>query len=218
AAHLAAYGGDRLAREFTARIEAVARAEQSVAPGSSRLGDAAAQSLFKLMAVKDEYEVARLLTGRAFETQLAGQFERWTRVDYHLAPPFIARTGANGRPEKRRFGPWLKPVLKLLAAARFLRGGPFDPFSWQGERREERRIRDAFAADLDRIAATLGTETFETAVMLARAPMQVRGYGPVKAAAIATYEAERARLLARLDPRAAAPTAAQGKISADSEV
>ncbi len=216
AAHLAAYGGDRLAREFTARVDAVARAEQAVAPGSSRLADAAAQSLFKLTAIKDEYEVARLLTGRAFEAQLAGQFERWTRVDYHLAPPFIARTGANGRPEKRRFGPWLRPLLKLLASARFLRGSVIDPFAHQAERREERRIRDAFAADLDRIAATLTAETLDAAVMFAQAPMQVRGYGPVKAAAIRTFEAERAKLLARLQPKPGEP--GRIRISSGSEV
>jgi len=142
-----------------------------------------AQNLFKLMAYKDEYEVARLLTDPAFERELAEQFEavpgQRLRVSYNLAPPAWAAM-FGGALTKRRFGPWLRPGLKLLARLRFLRGTHFDPFGRTRERRTERSLAREYRASINVLLRGLNAGNLPQAIEIARIPDGIRGYGPVK--------------------------------------
>jgi indolepyruvate ferredoxin oxidoreductase len=169
-----------------------------------------ARNLFKLMAYKDEYEVARLYTEGTFQKRVAATFEGDVRLKVHLAPPFLARRDPlTGEPRKRAFGPWMLRAMGVLARCRRLRGTVLDPFGWTRERREERRLRDGYRQMVEALLADLGPETHELAVRLAALPDLVRGFGPVKAKAIRHYEAERAVLLAHGQAPGAMPLAAE---------
>ncbi len=195
---LRAYQDAAYARRFTDRIERLRRAEAAAASGSTAVAEAAARSLFKLMAIKDEYEVARLYTDGSFARQLASTFESYDRLEFHLAPPILGRRGADGRPRKSRFGRWMMPVFCVLSALKGLRGTAFDPFGHTRERREERRQLREFEADLDTIEARLTADRLAAAAALASVPMTIRGYGHVREAAAQRAQAERLRLLDRL--------------------
>jgi indolepyruvate ferredoxin oxidoreductase len=192
---LRAYQNEGYAARFRARIAAVAEAEQRVTPGSTVLAETAARSLFKLMAVKDEYEVARLHTDGAFKAQLDRTFSGYRKLEFHLAPPLIGARDEAGRPRKQSFGPWMLGVFRVLAAAKRLRGGWLDPFGHTAERRMERQLRATFEADLDRIIETLAPATMAQALALAALPMEIRGYGHVKAASVAAANARRSAFL-----------------------
>src|SRR5690606_3108551 len=140
AAFLADYQNEAYARRYRQRIERLRAAEEKAVPGSTAVTEAAARSLFRLMAIKDEYEVARLYTNGAFRRQLAAEFESYDRLEFHLAPPILGRRDGNGRLRKSRFGPWMMKVFAILAALRVLRGTPFDVFGRSAERRMERRL------------------------------------------------------------------------------
>ncbi|MDP2620730.1 MAG: indolepyruvate ferredoxin oxidoreductase family protein [Hyphomicrobiales bacterium] len=194
---LTAYQDAAYADKYCRRVEAARAAEAKVMPGSDRFAEAVARSLFKLMAYKDEYEVARLYTDGAFARSLAATFTGGYRLKFHLAPPLFARPDpATGRPRKRAFGPWMFALFRLLAKGKALRGTPFDMFAWSAERRLERRLLGDYEAMLDEIIASLSSETHAGAIALAALPEKISGFGPVKQAAAAGYEAERARLLA----------------------
>ncbi len=165
-------------REIVARVRAV---EARRVPGRDELAQAVARGLFKLMAVKDEYEVARLWTDGAFARQLGAEFERWDRLEVHLAPPLLAdRDPATGHLRKRRYGPWMLRALRLLARLKRLRGTAFDPFGRTAERRMERRLLRDYEALLDEILQKLDPARHEIAVELARLPERIRGFGHVK--------------------------------------
>ena len=142
------------------------------------------RALFKLMAIKDEYEVARLMTAPAFAAELAERFEGDFSVTYHMAPPLLplGRDG-RGRPKKRAFGPWMTPVLRGLAGMKRLRFTPLDPFALSHDRRMDRALLRWFEAVLDRIAADHAAIGADTARAVLAAPMEIRGYGPVREAA-----------------------------------
>ncbi|SET81032.1 indolepyruvate ferredoxin oxidoreductase family protein [Oceanicella actignis] len=219
-AHLTAYQGKRLARRWRALVERVRAAEQALgmdpdAPGS--LTRAAAVSYAKVLAYKDEYEVARLLSDQGWIAGLKARFDGEVTLSYNLAPPFLGGTDANGRPKKRVFGPWLRPLLKLLRHGKALRGTPLDPFGRSEERRAERRLIARFEEDVETALGALRPETAETARALLALPQQIRGFGPVKAEAMRKAEAARARLLEALrSPAAPGPEAApdQSRIAA----
>jgi indolepyruvate ferredoxin oxidoreductase len=200
---LRAYQNAAYARRFTDRIERLRRAENAASRGSTAVTEAAARSLFKLMAIKDEYEVARLYTDGSFARQLASTFESYDRLEFHLAPPILGRKDADGRPRKSRFGPWMMPGFRVLAALRALRGTVLDVFGHTAERREERRQLREFEADLDRIEAGLTADRLAAAAALASVPMMIRGYGHVRRAAAQKAEAERRRLIDRFEDPAA---------------
>ncbi len=162
------------------------------------VAEAAARNLFKLMAVKDEYEVARLYTDGSFKKQLASEFQQYDRLEFHLAPPIFNRRGTDGRPRKSNFGPWMMKAFGVLAALKGLRGTPFDPFGYSGERRTERRLLAEYEGDLDRIAADLSPGRLEAAVALASVPSLIRGFGHVKAANATKAAGERERCLSFL--------------------
>lgn len=196
-AFLTAYQNAAYARRYADRIAALRAAEERVLPGSIALAEAAARNLFKLMAIKDEYEVARLYTDGSFQTELAKQFENYDRLEFHLAPPILGRRDADGRPRKSSFGPWMMKGFRLLAAMRRVRGTAFDPFGYLAERRRERDLLRQYEADLETIAASLSAQRIPPAVALASVPALVRGYGYVREESLAKAAGERTRLLER---------------------
>ncbi len=152
--------------------------------GDLSLTDAVARGYYKLLAYKDEYEVARLHTNEAFKRQLEDRFDGDYRLRFHLAPPLLARRDPHsGRPQKREFGAWILPLMRLLARGRGLRGSVFDPFGYTAERRRERAAITAYEQDVDELLEGLDATRLETAVAIASLPLKVRGFGPVKQAA-----------------------------------
>jgi indolepyruvate ferredoxin oxidoreductase len=195
---LTAYQDAAYARRYADRIAALRAAEATVAPGSTTVTEAAARNLFKLMAIKDEYEVARLYSDGSFARDLAQQFEGYARLEFHLAPPILGRRDADGRPRKSSFGPWMMKGFRLLAALKGLRGTAFDPFARTAERRRERALLAGYEADLDLIRTLLAPGRVEAAAALASVPALVRGYGHVRLASMEKAAGERERLVQRL--------------------
>lgn len=209
-AFLTDYQDAAWAERYRRTVERVREAERRVAPGSEALGFAVAKNLFKLMAYKDEYEVARLMSGDAFRAQLAREFERWGRLEFHLAPPLLAeRDPASGHLRKRRFGPWAMTAFRWLAKARRLRGTVFDPFGWTAERRTERALIGAYEALLDEVLEGLSAERLPLAVELASLPEGIRGFGHVKDANLARVRERWTRLLDRWRAREPVALAAE---------
>jgi indolepyruvate ferredoxin oxidoreductase len=190
----AAYGA-----HYRKRVEAIRKLELERMPSSSALANAVAQGLFKLMASKDEYEVARLFTDGSFQDQLDQLFTGNIKLEFHLAPPIFARKDPlTGRPDKRRFGPWAMRLFSLLARAKGLRGTLLDPFRYSADRKLERRLVADYEEMLDEVLKRLNSETHGLAVELATLPQDIRGYGPVKLAAAEVADARREELLAAL--------------------
>jgi indolepyruvate ferredoxin oxidoreductase len=157
---------------------------------------AVAETLARLMAYKDEYEVARLYTDGAFKASLASQFAGDFRVSFHLAPPLLAGVDAKtGRPRKMRFGDWALGLFGVLARMKGLRGTAFDPFGYTHERRVERALIDEYQALIRDVAGRINPDNLASAVALARAASEIRGFGPVKAASVAAYRARIPALL-----------------------
>ncbi|MFH0300383.1 indolepyruvate ferredoxin oxidoreductase family protein [Bradyrhizobium sp. 31Argb] len=200
---LTAYQDAAYAARYRKMVKRVQDAEASL--GTEALTDAVARALFKLMAYKDEYEVARLHMETGFLDELRQQFEGDFSVRYHLAPPFLpASKDARGRPRKRSFGPWIRTPLKILARLKTLRGTPFDVFGYTAERRAERDLIAWYEGQIDAMLGRLDARRMPDILTIARAPMEIRGYGPVKDAAIAKVKVEVARLSALRQDRAGA--------------
>jgi indolepyruvate ferredoxin oxidoreductase len=182
---------------YQAQVEKIIEIERAREPGSTTLADAVARNLFKLMAAKDEYEVARLYTDGAFQRQLAETFEGDLRLELHLAPPipFLQRKTDFGGSRKMTFGPWFFTVFRWLVRLKRLRGTKLDIFRFNHDRIAERELLSDYEALLVEISERLSHENHSTAVALARLPEKVRGFGHVKARHIAVAEAERERLL-----------------------
>ena len=195
---LQAYQDAAYAERFRHLVERARNAEDKVATGSTRLTEAVARNAFKLMAYKDEYEIARLLTDRSFWDGLRRRFDGGA-LKLHLAPPILfGRDPATGRPRKRAFSAkYLLPMLGLLARGKVLRGSALDPFGWMRERRMERMLRDRYFALLDEIVVHLDGPNLEAAVALASYPDEIRGYGPVKEESVKRAEAHAEALRAQ---------------------
>lgn len=179
----------------------VAQAQASVVQRQIAGGDVLVReiaiTLARLMAYKDEYEVARLYSGKAFRERLREQFDGELKLTFHLASAaLLTGKDANGRPRKRALGSWMMPVFNFMASFRRLRGTPFDPFGYLSERKMERRLiseyRDMMMGVLDRIDAG----NLSIAIDIASAAQEIRGYGPVKHAAVESYENVKEKLLA----------------------
>ncbi len=213
ASDLAAYQDGRLAADFRGRVERLRAAEARALPGSEGLARAAMETLHKVSAIKDEYEVARHHTDPAFREKLAATFENPRQLRLVLAPPLLARLDpATGRPRKTSFGPWILPVMRLFAGLKWLRGTWADPFGHTAERKGERALRDAFRGDVERMVADLERDgagaRIDLLLDLAIAPRDAKGYGPIKDAALERVAERRREILARLDaPAQALPTA-----------
>jgi indolepyruvate ferredoxin oxidoreductase len=148
--------------------------------GKTLLTESVARYLFKLMAYKDEYEVARLHTDTAFLNKVNAMFEGDFTLNYHLAPPLIARKNGKGELQKRPFGPWMLGAFRLLARLKGLRGTSLDIFGKTGERRTERALIGEYKDSLEEVIASLTATNHATAVEIARIPEQIKGYGHVK--------------------------------------
>jgi indolepyruvate ferredoxin oxidoreductase len=195
---LTAFQDASLARRYTALVDAVRTAEQKVAPGQSGLAEAVARNYAKLLAYKDEYEVARLHADAAFAAQLGRQFEGDFKLKFHLAPPlFASRDPKTGHLIKQEFGPWVMPLFRLLAKLKGLRGTALDPFGYTAERRQERALIVRYEALVAELLAGLDTANHPLAVKLASTPDDIRGYGHVKDANLAKARRKEADLLAQ---------------------
>ncbi len=180
---LTSYQNGAYAAEYLVFVERVRAAESQLVgdkPGGTKLTEAVARYLFKLMAYKDEYEVARLHTDAAFTDKIAGMFEGDVKIVHHLAPPLIAGKNDKGELVKRPFGGWIRPAFGVLAKMKGLRGTAFDIFGYSDERRMERALIGEYRACIDELLRTLSAAKLDLAVEIARVPEDMRGYGHVK--------------------------------------
>jgi indolepyruvate ferredoxin oxidoreductase len=201
----AAYAG-----RYRALVEQVRRVEAERVSGRTDLTEAVARYYFKLLAYKDEYEVARLYTDGAFLAQLQRQFEGQAKIRIHLAPPLVAeRDPRTGQLKKRAYGAWMLRAMRHLARFRRLRGTPLDPFGYSAERRLERRLIAEYEAVIEEVLAQLGPANHESAVELARLPERIRGYGHVKERHLREAKRRESALLAALQAPAARLSAAE---------
>ena len=182
-------------RAYTERYRALVDKVRAL-DSSKELSKAVARNYFKLLAYKDEYEVARLYTDGAFEQQLKAQFEGDYRLQFHLAPPIFSKPDPKtGKLEKRTYGPWMLSVFKLLAKLKGLRGTPLDIFGYSAERKQERALIQNYETLLNQLLPQLGPHNYQIALELASLPAQIRGYGHIKAASLQKAEARQAELL-----------------------
>ncbi len=196
AAFLTDYQDAKYARRYRNWVEKVRAVEAEKAPGQCGLAEAVARYLFKLMAYKDEYEVARLYSETSFLDRVKSSFagDR-LRFEFHLAPPLLARRDPlTGEPKKMSFGPWMLKAFALLAKFKFLRGTALDPFGYTAERRTERQLVSAYEHLLDEMLEHLNAANHHVAVELAMIPEKIRGFGPVKQRHLAAAKAEEAAL------------------------
>jgi indolepyruvate ferredoxin oxidoreductase len=195
--YLTAYQDAVYAARYRQRVEQMRAIEAAKAQGKCGLAEAVGRYLFKLMAYKDEYEVARLYADPAFQTQVRNTFDgERLRLRFHLAPPLLARRDkSTGLPRKITLGPWMLGVFRVLARLKFLRGTAFDPFGYTRERRLERQLVADYVALLDQIAVKLTPDNHHIAVGLAVIPEKIRGFGHVKMRHLETAKAEEAALL-----------------------
>jgi indolepyruvate ferredoxin oxidoreductase len=194
-AFLTAYQNASYAAEYQAYVEKVRQAEAPLS--GTRLTEAVARYLFKLMAYKDEYEVARLHSDTGFVEKVAAQFEGDYKLNFHLAPPLLAKKNDHGELVKRQYGPWMLSAFGLLAKLKGLRGTAFDPFGRTAERREERALIGEYRASIDEVLRGLSAATLPLAIEIASIPEDIRGYGHVKARHLATARPKWQALLAR---------------------
>jgi indolepyruvate ferredoxin oxidoreductase len=195
--YLGRYQDAAYAARYRRLIERVEAAERSRAKGMDGLAAAAARGYFKLLAYKDEYEVARLYAETDFLGRLRAQFSGDYSLRVHLAPPLLARRDPRtGHPRKRAFGPWMLGLFGWLAKLRGLRGTPFDPFGYSAERRLERALIGEYERTVEELLAGLDHDNHGLAVEIARLPDQIRGFGHVKRASLDKVRIREAELLA----------------------
>jgi indolepyruvate ferredoxin oxidoreductase len=195
--YLAAYQNAAYAQRYRDLVERVRRVESDRLQ-SAKLTEAVARYYFKLLAIKDEYEVARLHSEPAFRDKLASMFDGDYRLNFHLAPPLLSRPDpVTGKVAKRRFGPWVVPAFAVLAKLRFLRGTALDVFGYTQERRTERSLIGEYEKLVDELLGKLAADNHAVAVELAGIPEEIRGYGHVRARHLEKSRAKQAELLAR---------------------
>ncbi|MEP1942586.1 MAG: indolepyruvate ferredoxin oxidoreductase family protein, partial [Sulfitobacter sp.] len=199
AGQLTAYQGKGLAKRYRKMLEGI---------GDRDVRGAVAEGYHKLLSYKDEYEVARLLLSTREKAQ--AEFEGDFKMSFNLAPPMLSKTGSNGRPVKREFGPWLERPLRMLARMKRLRGTPLDVFGYTAERKMERALIKQYEADMRAFLPQLDEQNRDAVLALAALPLQIRGFGPVKQANEATAAKRREELLAAIkSPQASLAQAAQ---------
>jgi len=200
------YQDKAYAKRYLRQVERVREAESSLqAPAAGAelpLTKAVAQAYFKLLAYKDEYEVARLYSNGDFEKSVAAQFEGDFRLSFHLAPPWLAKRDPNsGKLLKREFGGWVLPMFRVLARCKGLRGGALDIFGYSAERKLERSLIADYEKDIESMLAQVNLENRYIAVEMAELPLQIRGFGHVKQASIDTARQQHGQLSRRLGGR-----------------
>ena len=198
--HLVAYQNRAWADDYRGLIGSVRAAEQQLDSQSQLLTRAVAQQLFRLMSYKDEYEVARLFTETDFLREVERTFEGDYQIAFHLAPPLPGKgLETDGRPRKRRFGPWMLRVMGVLARLRRLRGTPLDPFRYSADRKLDRSLLADYRALVTRIPGELTADNYDTFLQLAELPAEVRGFGPVREQAARAIQQKRSQLLKALE-------------------
>jgi len=209
AAFLSDYQDRAYAERYLRLVERVRKAEAELgeAGKAERLSKAVARYYAKLLAIKDEYEVARLYTDGKFEKAMKEQFENWDSLSFHMAPPLLSKPGPDGRARKLELGGWTFKAFQVLAKLKGLRGGMLDIFGKTEERRMERQLIADYEALVDDLLKHLSADKLELAVKLARLPETIRGYGHVKLANVVTARAQWKDLLDRFHGRAVEPVA-----------
>ena len=198
-AFLVAYQDVKYAAQYQNLVDLARKAEQKLDGNRDAFTNAVARYAFKLMAYKDEYEVARLFTSGEFNQRLDKTFDGNYRLHFHLAPPLFARKDPEtGLPRKSEFGSWMFTIFKILARLKGLRGTRFDPFGWTTERRTERWLRDQYFTDIERMCEELDSDNYASAVELAEVPEQIRGFGHIKLEAIEAADQGRAVIFEKI--------------------
>ncbi|MGQ0651835.1 MAG: DUF6537 domain-containing protein, partial [Betaproteobacteria bacterium] len=204
---LTAYQNAAYAEQYRSFVARVRAAESPLLLGEGRgegqrspkttlpLTEAVARYLFKLMAYKDEYEVARLHAGQAFHDKLAQMFDGDVKLGYHLAPPLVAKRNAKGELTKRAYGPWMLRAFRLLAKMKGLRGTAFDAFGRSAERKAERALIGEYRASIEQLLPALKAGNVALAAEIARIPEEIRGYGHVKERHLLAAREKWARLM-----------------------
>jgi indolepyruvate ferredoxin oxidoreductase len=183
------------ARRYESLVREAQRSERARCDGHGELTKAVARNYARLLAYKDEYEVARLFTDGEFHRQLDVQFEGEWRLELHLAPPFMAkRDPTSGHLLKRSFGPWMLTAMKALARCKRLRGTPLDLFGKTVERRQERQLISTYETTIHHLLAGLDPDNHAIAVEIASLPAQIRGFGHVKEKNLASAKASETAL------------------------
>jgi indolepyruvate ferredoxin oxidoreductase len=201
---LVSYQDRAYANRYRQAVQRVRRFEEGLGCSDADLPltRAVAENYFRLLACKDEYEVARLYTDGAFLARLESQFEGDYRLEFHLAPPILnKRDPHTGLPRKRQFGPWMLRAFGLLAKLKGLRGTAFDLFGYTDERRAERALISDYEQLMDELIARNSSDNHDIAVALARLPEQIRGFGHIKEKAMVQARTEHKRLRALLNAR-----------------
>ena len=209
-AFLTEYQNLAYAQTYSAFVAQVKAAESKIANGKPlRLTEAVAKYLFKLMAYKDEYEVARLYTNGKFEEKVASMFEGDYAIHFHLAPPLFAKRDQQGHLIKQQFGPWMMKAFGLLAKMKSLRGTALDIFGYTAERKMERALSIDYVSTISRLLPLLNEENLSQAVAIASIPEDIRGYGHVKERHLLAAKAKEASLLAAFNAPAGNPKVTQ---------
>ena len=193
-AHLKAYQNTALADRYSKLVNNVRMASEHI-PDCLAITRTVALSYSKLLAYKDEYEIARLYSSKKFEEKLNNQFEGDFQIYFNLAAPFIPGKSPNGRPLKREFGQWIIKLFCILAYMKGLRGTVFDIFGYNSERRSERNLISEFESDVKLVLSKLNKHNSRQAIELLSSVMQIRGFGPVKRKAISEHTERRMQLL-----------------------
>ncbi len=195
---LTGYQNAAYAERYRALVTRVREAEGAKAKGMTSLAEAVARYYYKLLAYKDEYEVARLYSDGRYKAWLSQAFEGDVKLTFHMAPPWARNYEGAARPKKQDFGGWVRRVFPLLARLKFLRGARLDPFGRSAERREERALIIDYERVVEELIGKLSTDTHGLCVEIASIPDAIRGYGPVKAKNLEKAKAREAELLAQL--------------------
>jgi indolepyruvate ferredoxin oxidoreductase len=194
--YLTDYQDAAWAARYRELVDAVTRVEAEAVPGRTALSEAVMRNYFRLMAYKDEYEVARLYSNGQFRKNLESQFEGDYTLAFNLAPPLITRRDPDtGRMKKREFGPWMMRGFELLAKLKGLRGSAFDIFGYSAERKMERQLIEDYRDTITGLLARLNADNYDIAVQLASQPAEIRGFGHVKEEAVDKARVEKELLL-----------------------
>ena len=178
---LSAYQNAAYAASYADLVQQLGRAEEILKPSQRSLSFAVARNLFKLMAYKDEYEVARLHCDLQFRQRIGAMFEGNYQLHYHLAPPLFAKKNDKGQLQKQKMGAWMGWAFRILAPLKFLRGTALDPFGYTTERKEERTLVREYRAAVQAMLTQLSADNFDDALAFANLPEGIRGFGHVKA-------------------------------------
>jgi indolepyruvate ferredoxin oxidoreductase len=199
-AYLTGYQNARYAARYANAIAGLKAAEEALETGSLAVTEAGARYYHKVLAYKDEYEVARLFTDGNFMEELKATFQGDYKLRFNLAPPIMEQMDpATGRPRKREFGAWMLPAFGVLAKFKFLRGTPFDIFGYHHDRRAERQLIADYEADIALVKAKLHRDNLDICAELLSVPDEIRGYGPIKEANLKKAMSRRAEMRAMLE-------------------